>query len=159
MIQAYFSKQKKKFLGKLTINYNKLKGKTFYTDVETFNHVLDRIFYGINLHNHHKEVKVEAIEDVDGTYLDIKITHVDSLSSKNSKTMLAEVEDGDFASIKKSLTNLCDWSIENSYENEHYRINYLRSDMTINEIEVLKEKPLGFTHILRFYYHKGFTSK
>jgi len=64
--------------------------------------------------------------------------------------MLEEIRNGDFAGIKDNLTNLCDWSIESSFEDENYRVNYLKPS-SIKEIEKLEYKPQGFTHILRFY--------
>lgn len=65
--------------------------------------------------------------------------------------MLTEVRDGDWKELAKSLKNLCDWSVESSCENEDYRVNYLRSNSKLSEIETLDYKPEGFTHILRFY--------
>ncbi len=65
--------------------------------------------------------------------------------------MLEAAGDGDFGDIKEWLTNLCDWSIESSFEDKNYRVNYLRSDQNIAEIELLDYIPKGFTHILRFY--------
>jgi hypothetical protein len=64
--------------------------------------------------------------------------------------MLKLADGGDSDEIKKSLMNLCDWSIESAYENEYYRINYLRG-ASVSEVELLTEKPEGFTYIMRFY--------
>ncbi len=151
MLESLFIKQKKKLGRKFKTELIKLKGKTFYTDVDSFNNALDKIFSEIKKREHF-QVKAEATEEVNGKYVDIKIIQIDSYADRNSKDMLAEVENGDFQGIKESLTNLCDWSIESSYENENYRINYLRSDRSIDEIEILGQKPIGFTYILRFYY-------
>lgn len=64
--------------------------------------------------------------------------------------MLEEINDGDFSDIKESLTNLCDWSVESSFEDEHFRVNFLHSN-NVKDIEILNNKPKGFTHVLRFY--------
>ena len=65
--------------------------------------------------------------------------------------MLKEVESGNFQSIKHLLANLCDWSIESSFNEKYYKINYLRSDKDMPEIEFLDYEPDGFTYKLRFY--------
>ena len=79
-----------------------------------------------------------------------KIVQIDSISNKSASDLLKEIDDGDFAEIKLNLLNLCDWSIEGSFENENFRINYLHSN-NVKEIVSLDEKPKGFTHIFRFY--------
>lgn len=135
-----------------TFNLKKLKGKTFYTDIEKFKNGLNKIFDGIIQYAKDKdgnilypEIQIETVEN-HGKYLDIYITHIGSYSNSTANNILLEVENGDFADIKENFNNLCDWSIQNSYENENYQINY-----SLNQIEILEEKPQGFTHILRFY--------
>lgn len=135
-----------------TFNLKKLKGITFYTDIEKFKNGLNKIFDGIIQYAKDKdgnilypEIQIETVENY-GKYLDIYITHIGSYSNSTANNILLEVENGDFADIKENFNNLCDWSIQNSYENENYQVNYY-----LNEIEILEEKPQGFTHILRFY--------
>ena len=135
-----------------TFNLKKLKGKTFYTDIEKFKNGLNKIFDGIIQYAKDKdgnilypEIQIETVEN-HGKYLDIYITHIGSYSNSTANNILLELENGDFADIKENFNNLCDWSIQNSYENENYQINY-----SLNQIEILEEKPQGFTHILRFY--------
>ena len=83
-------------------------------------------------------------------YFELKITHIGSPSTLNSKDLLKEVESGDFEDIKNNLTNLCDWSIEGNFKNESFRINYLKSN-NVKDLEKLENKSKGFTHILKFY--------
>lgn len=135
-----------------TFNLKKLKGKTFYTDIEKFRNGLNKIFDGIIQYSKDKdgnilypEIQIETVENY-GKYLDIYITHIGSYSNSTANNILLEIENGDFADIKENFNNLSDWSIQNSYENENYQVNYY-----LNEIEILEEKPQGFTHILRFY--------
>ena len=128
----------------------KLKGKTFYTDVMVFKDVLHRIFEMVKLQPKHNKIKIMIEEDSNDSYYELKIIQEDSLSGKSAKEMLDIVNGGDFSTIKESLTNLCDFSIESSYEDENYRINYL-SNMNENDIEILEDKPQGFTYMLRFY--------
>lgn len=128
----------------------KLKGKTFYTDVMVFKDVLHKIFEMVKSQPKHNKIKIMIEEDSNDSYYELKIIQEDSLSGKTAKDMLNIVNGGDFSIIKESLTNLCDFSIESSYEDENYRINYL-SSMNENDIEILKDKPQGFTYMLRFY--------
>ncbi|SFV57835.1 hypothetical protein MNB_SV-9-709 [hydrothermal vent metagenome] len=97
----------------------------------------------------YKEIEVEAIAN-DSKIIEIRIIQLNSQTGRDANDMLDEVNNGDFKILKESFQNLCDWSIESSYEDKHYRINYLR-DLTIQEIEILNEEPKGFTNILRFY--------
>jgi hypothetical protein len=90
-----------------------------------------------------------ANEFEDGT-IELRITQIDSPSTLDADKMFAEVEDGDFADIKANLTNLCDWSVEGSFEESNFRINYLKSN-NVKDIVELDTKPDGFTHVLKFY--------
>jgi ankyrin repeat protein len=148
ILENIFIQQRKKLGRKFKVELIKLKGKTFYTDVEKFKNALDKIFYEISQRQEFQNITVEDSEN--SRYLEIKITQIDSLSNTSAENMLKEAQDGDFADIKSSLTNLCDWSIESSDENNHYRVNYLKSD-NIDDIQILQNKPEGFTHILRVY--------
>lgn len=123
--------------------------RQFYTDVEKFSNVLDRIFGEIKIRTDFPNIEVITTELEDRS-IEIIIVQIDSISNKSASDLLKEIEDGDFAEIKLNLTNLCDWSIENSFENESFRINFLHSN-NVKEIVSLDEKPNGFTHILRFY--------
>ncbi|MFW3342089.1 ankyrin repeat domain-containing protein [Aliarcobacter butzleri] len=123
--------------------------RQFYTDVEKFSNVVDKIFGEIKIRKDFPNLEVITTEFEDRS-IEIKIVHIDSISNKSASDLLKEIEDGDFAEIKANLQNLCDWSIESSFENQNFRINYLHSN-NVKEIVSLDEKPKGFTHIFRFY--------
>ncbi len=149
MLENIFGDLEESFNEKYTFETSKLNGKNFYTDVEIFKQVLKKILHEIKERDFF-EVLVEAT-NATGKYIDLKIVQIGSNAQLDSAEILKEAEDGGFADIKKSLTNLCDWSIESEYGGVGYRVNYLRSDKNIKEIERLDGKPKGFTHILRFY--------
>ena len=123
--------------------------RDFYTDTQNFATVIAKIFDEMHKHKEFEQIEVSN-KELEDRSIEIKITQVGSFGDKNASDMLQEIHDGDFADIKKALTNLCDWSIESSFEDEHFRINFLHSN-NLKDIEILQTKPKGFTHILRFY--------
>jgi len=124
--------------------------RQFYTDVEKFSNALDKIFSDINIRTEYQNVEVTTTELEDRS-IEIKITQINSTSSRSAEELLERANiAGDISEIKKSLNNLCDWSIESSFEDEHFRVNFLHSN-NVKDIEILESKPKGFTHILRFY--------
>jgi len=130
-----------------------LKGKTFYTDTEIFRNLLvDRIFKDITKEERHQynKIKVEIGPNNSLDYHELRIIQIGSQSNQSSHDMLNH-HGADTSIIKEGLTNLCDWSIESSSATENYRINYLKSDATLDDIEPLDYKPEGYTHIMRFY--------
>ncbi len=147
-LSKVFRKIGKRLGADFTFNTQKID-RQFYTDTEKLTITLDKIFDGIKKHNDHKSVEVIANEFDDGT-IELKITQINSLSTLNANDLFKEAEDGDFADIKANLTNLCDWSVEGSFEDASFRINYLKSN-NVKDIVELDNKPAGFTHILRFY--------
>jgi len=128
----------------------KLKGKQFYTDVEVFQKALDTIFQQFQGNSEFKKIIVEIVEDEKGQYYDLKITQNGSFVNINALQLLEKSNGGDFSSIKRSLKNLCDWSVESCYNDECFRVNILKSS-NIKDIEKLAYKVQGFTHIMRFY--------
>ena len=130
----------------------KLEGQTFYTDTENFTNSIKIIFSQMAEEERQKypDITIECIGDSTKEFIELKITQIDSVSHSSAEVMLEEISNGDFASIKENLKNLCDWSIESSFEGNNYRVNYLKSN-NIKDIEELEYKPLGFTHTLRFY--------
>jgi len=132
------------FDGIFEIETIKLKGKSFYTDVEKFKNVLDRIFSEIKKRKKFNKIIVEMKEYDDYNYMDLTITQIGSSANRTKEDMEKISIGGDMAEIKKSLRNLCDWRIETSYEDKFYYINYLGDINT-------KIETRGFTHILRFY--------
>jgi len=149
MLENIFLAQKRKLGRAFKMELIKLKGRSFYTDVESFQNAIDRIFQEIKKRKGHKNIRVEVIE-VDAESIEIVITQIGSRANRSIKEMIDEVEDGDFKMLKETLTNLCDWSIESDSENGGYRVNYL-SESTKEKSEKLSETPDGFKHILRFY--------
>ena len=124
--------------------------RQFYTDTEKFSNVLDVIFSDIETRKEYPNIEVITAELEDRS-IEIKITQIDSTSSRSGSELLQRAnEAGDISEIKHSLTNLCDWSIESGYGDEHFRVNFLHSN-NVKDIELLTTKPKGFTHILRFY--------
>ncbi len=149
MLESIFLEYQKKLGRKFSVDLIKLKGRTFYTDVEKFQESVGRIFEEIKKRNDAHKIRIEVVEP-NAEFIELKITQLNSFANRSAKEMLEEVDDGDFKILKENLINLCDWSIESSYEKESYRVNYLRSS-NIQEIEKLNSTVDGFTHILRFY--------
>lgn len=143
-----FKQQKKQLDSQFIMEVAKLD-KQFYTDTQKFKSTLDKIFSEIKKRDDYKKIEVNTSEPEEGI-IKLQITHINSYPSKNKDELLSEIEDGDFLDIKRLLTNLCDWSIESSCEDENFRINYLKSKKT-KDIEVLDYKPKGFSYIMKFY--------
>lgn len=152
VLENIFIQERKKLGKKFMVELIKLKGQTFYTDTEKFSYAINTIFsqMGDESKQQFPNITVEVMGDSTKEFIELKIIQIDSESGSNAEVMLKEINDGDFASIKANLLNLCDWSIESSNGSSSYRVNYLKSN-NIEDIEELNYKPLGFTHVLRFY--------
>lgn len=124
--------------------------RQFYSDVEKFSGTLSKIFNEIKTRKEFLNISVTTQEIEEDRSIVLKITQIDSFSHCDAQGLLDEVKDGDFADMKENLKNLCDWSVESSFGENSFRINYLYSN-NVKEIESISEKPKGFTHILRFY--------
>lgn len=125
-------------------------GRQFYTDTEKFSNVLDMIFSEIGTRKECPNIEIITTELEDRS-IEIKITQIDSTSSRSAKELFDRADEGgDLSEIKKALINLCDWSIESSSRDEHFRVNFLHNN-NVKDIEPLTTKQKGFTHILRFY--------
>jgi len=144
-----FRKKLKKDAIKLKICPS-LEGVDFYTDVEKLKSALDLIFSGIVAKKSYSDTVEIKLKKPDPESVEIYIIHQNSFSMRTKKELLKEVDDGDFKEIKENLTNLCDWSVEDKFEEKSYRVNYLKSS-SVNEKEELGRDIEGFTHILRFY--------
>ena len=142
----------KKYQKDASVKLIKLEGQTFYTDTEKFKSAISTIFSQMSegLRPKYPNITVECIGDSIKEFIELKITQIDSVSQSSAEVMLKETNSGNFKSIKENLKNLCDWSIESSFDDSNYRVNYLKSN-NIEDIEELEYKPVGFTHILRFY--------
>lgn len=139
------------FDGIFTIETIKLKGKSFFTDIQQFKNALDRIFTEIKKRPSFGKIKIEISEDENDKYIDLRIIQIGSKANRSSRDILNMSNGGDSLVLKETLINLCDWSIESSNGNENYRINFLKSDDITPDIEALSYTPEGFTHIMRFY--------
>lgn len=149
-LEQIFSNEKKK-LGrgfKLNLVDAKLQ-RQFYTDTQSFSFAIEKIFAEIKKRKEYSNIEVSTREFEDRS-LEIKIIQIGSNVDKSAKTLIDEVQSGDFADIKEALTNLCDWSIESICEDGSYRVNYLHSN-NIGDVEQLTTEVKGFTHVLRFY--------
>ena len=124
--------------------------RQFYSDVEKFSGTLSMIFHEIKTRKEFQNITVTTQEMEEDRSIVLKITQKDSFSNCDAQGLLDEAKDGDFAEIKQNLKNLCDWSVESSFGENAFRVNYLYSN-NVKEIEPLSEKPKGFTHVLRFY--------
>ena len=136
-----------------TFNFDLSRAKLtrqFYSDVEKFSGTLSMIFNEIKTRKEFPNIIITTQEMEEDRSIVLKITQRDSFSHCDAQGLLDEAKDGDFAEIKQNLKNLCDWSVESSFGENAFRVNYLYSN-NVKEIEPLSEKPQGFTHVLRFY--------
>ena len=150
MLEDIFIQQRKSLGRKFKVELVKLKGQTFYTDTENFINAMTIIFSQIKERTEYSNIRVEIFGDATQEFVELYITQNNAESGSNATVMLSETDNGDFQGIKENLKNLCDWSIESSFEGSYYRVNYLKSDNK-KDIELIEEKPKGFTHKLRFY--------
>jgi len=152
-LETFFTKKERELYRecKFRIEKIKLKGKQFYTDTESFINALNIIFSQFKDYKEYTTITAETVEYENELFMDLKITQQNSFSNKSAQQLLKKVESGDFASIKKNLKNLCDWSVESSYEGKRFRVNYLKSKNIQDIEERLEGQAQGFTHIMRFY--------
>lgn len=152
-IRADFKNLEQIFLSQniqLDLSAAKLNTRQFYTDTQKLSNVLGKIFYDMGNRKDFKNIEVTTTE-LDDRSIEIKIIQLDSNSTRSPIELLERAKEaGDISDIKESLKNLCDWSIETSFEDENFRVNFLHSN-NVKDVEILETKPKGFTHILRFY--------
>jgi ankyrin repeat protein len=150
-LETIFNFQKNKLDSdfKLDLSTSKLS-RQFYTDTQRISFALDKIFAEIGKRKEFLNLEINSIE-LDDRSIEIAITQIDSTSNRSENELLERAkQSGDLADIVEILKNLCDYSIESSHENTHFRVNFLHSN-NVRGIEILSEKPKGFSHILRFY--------
>lgn len=127
-----------------------LENKSFYTDIQWLGKALDLIFEGIQKYPQHQVVEYAVTENYNDRLV-LTILHRNSF--KNGLSIYDDklnLKRGDFSTIKDTLQNLCDWSIESEFSEGAYRINYLVSDIEIPAYEKVISAE-GFKHILTFY--------
>lgn len=146
-----FVNQQKKLHENFNLDLSGAKvGRQFYTDVEKFSNVIDKIFTDMGTRNDYPVIEISTNELNDRS-IELRITQINSTSSRRSVELIERAKlAGDISEIKNALINLCDWSIESSCNDEYFRVNFLHSN-NVKDIELLETKPKGFTHILRFY--------
>jgi hypothetical protein len=128
-----------------------LKGIQFYTDVPLLKSVLKNVFKAIGKRPMYPLGYARVITNDNNNSYSLEILQKDSYNQRiTSDNMIKELEDGDFITIKNSLMNICDWSIESTFKDGSYRINYLTSDLNISVKEKINTAE-GFKHILTFY--------
>ncbi len=130
--------------------YKNLEAISFYTDVENFKNGLTLIFEQFKEDGREQfdTIEIEAKSKESENYVDIRIMQIGSTVHKTSKEMEKETDNGHFQDIKNHFSSLCEWSIEASFGDGDFRIHYLSSEEKNKEPIA---KPLGFTHVLRFY--------
>ena len=127
-----------------------LENKSFYTDIQWLGKALDLIFEGIQKYPQHPVVEY-AVTENNNNRLVLTILHRNSF--KNGLSIYDDklnLKRGDFSTIKDTLQNLCDWSIESEFSEGAYRINYLVSDNENPAYEKIMSAE-GFKHVLTFY--------
>ena len=146
------------------INREKLatiQGVTFYTHTQKIKNALE-IIAG-NIFNRAEfpdfEVSCTTKTGKEKNTIQLEILQLDSYSNKdvNDPKVLGIDPNGDIASIKNLLRNLCDFSVVSRFKQDdefkYLRINYLVSDSRPGyNIEVVNEYDCkGFKYILTFY--------
>lgn len=146
-----FVNQQKKLDKNFILDLSAAKiGRQFYTDVEKFSNVIDKIFSDMNTRKDFPVIEIST-KELNDRSIELRITQMESSSSRCSLELIERSESsGDIYEIKNALRNLCDWSIESSCNDEYFRVNLLHSN-NVKDFEILQIKPKGFTHILRFY--------
>lgn len=142
-----------------------LQGVTFYTHTQKVKAALEIISGNIFNRTDFPEVEIscETFEEAKRNAIRITILQVGSFSNKDlaSSKVLAQDPDGDIATIKTYLRNLCDFSVESLFkqngEIKPIRINYTKSDKTQSQaFEAIPSKDCrGFAYILTFYNYNS----
>jgi len=123
----------------------------FYTDVHWLKIGIQQIFEEIKKRTQYPNIVIEATSNIEKREIEIRIIQKESVSDRGSKEMFERANvQGNISEIKKAFCSLCDWSVESKFRDGNYRINFL-ADEIIENIEPLKNEPIGFIHILRFY--------
>lgn len=131
-----------------------LNKASFFTDVEKLKTGLSAIFSAMeNKVKHLDKIEIGFTRYVEGTLVkrEITILHYKSESDKAGEELLLRAEGGDFGNAKNAFTGICDWFIEGYCKQEFFTIKILRKEPTDEQLIILKDKPLGFKHILTFY--------
>ncbi len=130
----------------------------FYSHVGFLKTALETIFEEIkkrsdSLDKRKITINYERSISTEGYYIrKIRITHHNSFPSKELAVLLNEwQEKGNMGKIKEKLRGYCHWSVETIIEDSPIRVNILKEKESAG-YEHFINKPIGFTHLLTFYY-------
>lgn len=152
------------------INKEKLKtlqGITFYTHTQNVKNALEIISGNISNRTEYPDIEISCTSTSGDTRnsIQLEILQVGSFSNREieSPKVLGMDPNGDIATIKKNLHNLCDFSVESIFKRDGnfipLRINYLSSDKKTKGFEhIPKETCCGFKYILTFYTYNSLSS-
>lgn len=128
----------------------------FYTNVFILRLGLFGLIKDMADHNGHKNIKIEYKPGFDGDYFirQIIITQLDSFSQKpiNDVVEKFKSEGGFFSENAEKLTGYCNWSVESLWDGAPYRWNILKDEDSQELEPIEKDKVVGFSHVLTFYY-------
>jgi len=147
-----FNMQKKNLGSQFVFEPSKSKlDRQFYIDTHNLNEAIHLMFKEFKKREEFNQIELTTKQYEDNS-IELRIRQKDSESSQISTEFLTKIEStgGDMGNIKTLLFNLCDWSIEGTFNKENCRINLLYSNNSKN-IEKLEKSSGGFIHILRFY--------
>ena len=141
-----------------------LKGCVFYTDTSLVKNALRVIAGNIHQRTEHPNVEISCItsEEANRKRISLEILQIDSFSYRDVTDAKIDPNsnEGDLATIRNQLRNLCDFSVESLFKVDGVvkplRINYLSSSFDhYQKIEDIDEKSCaGFKYILHFYNYK-----
>lgn len=141
-----------------------LKGCSFYTDTFIIKEALRKIAGNITQRSEHPNVEIlcATSEEANRKRISLEILQIDSYSYRDVTDAKIDPNgnEGDLATIKNQLRNLCDFSVESLFKVngvvKPLRINYLSSSFDHYQvIEDIDEKSCaGFKYILHFYNYK-----
>lgn len=138
-----------------------LKGSNFFTDTSLVKEALRIIAGNIFQRSEHPNVEIRCYSkmEADRKRITLEILQVDSYSHRDvtDAKINPNSKEGDLATIRTKLRNLCDFSIESRFKVDGVlkplRINYLASNYNqYTEREEIAEKECkGFKYLLHFY--------
>jgi RNA-directed DNA polymerase len=129
------------------------KGISFFTDVQWINSAIRSIFDCMRKYTHHNEIEIVVTNNLNDNYIEVKFTQLGSICSRDVPVLLKRIKsgEGDLATIKNDLHNLCDWTIEGEFPGGNsYSIELLSFSPDI-VVKSLPNNVNGFSHILKFY--------
>lgn len=128
----------------------------FYTNVFILRLGLFGLIKDMTDHKDHKNIKIKCKLEFDGDYFirQIIITQIGSFSQKTINDVVEKFksEGGFFSENAEKLAGYCNWSVESLWDGDPYRWNILKDENTQELESIGKDKVVGFSHVLTFYY-------